>query len=124
MYRFSEQEDKTFQKPQAMFPFTKTYENISVEEFRKLMDEPGTVMIDVRTKQEFDEFHLQGARHIDIFSNDFVDRLRKLDRDKTYLLYCRSGSRSGKACKVMDKLGFENPLNLKGGLIAWSRSQR
>jgi len=107
-----------------MFPFTKTYENISVQEFRELMDQPDTVVIDVRTKDEFNQFHLEGAEHIDIFSNNFVNRLRELDRDKTYLLYCRSGSRSGKACKVMHKLGFENPLNLKGGLMAWSRAQR
>ncbi len=48
--------------------------------------------------------------------------LEKLDRNKKYLLYCRSGKISGKTLKMMNKLGFKEAYNMKGGILAWSKA--
>jgi len=52
----------------------------------------------------------------------FMNEIEKLDREKPYLVYCRSGNRSGKACNMMDQLGFGNTYNLIGGMLAWAGS--
>ena len=48
-----------------------------------------------------------------------IDEVEKLDKSKNYYIYCRSGNRSGQACQIMDKLGFENTYNLMGGFNEW-----
>ena len=65
-----------------------------------------TVVIDVRTPEEFAEQHLDGALNIDIRAADFVQRLESLDRNTPYAVYCRSGNRSAQAVQAMKDLGF------------------
>lgn len=84
-------------------------------------DAPG--IIDIRTPEEYAEGHLPGAANIDFYSSDFGQRLSQLDRQKTWLVYCRSGNRSGKSLKKFKKLGFENVLHLRGGYSAWTRAK-
>lgn len=79
---------------------------------------PDAVIIDVRTPAEFAGGKLPGAKNIDIFSKDFTNQIDKLDKDKTYLLYCRSGNRSGQACNIMAGLGFTKLYNLAGGVMS------
>jgi rhodanese-related sulfurtransferase len=57
---------------------------------------------------------------IDYNSSDFEQQLDGLDKSKTYLVYCRSGNRSGKACHTMLDKGFKQVYNLDGGISAWS----
>jgi len=71
-----------------------------------------SVTLDVRTTEEFEESHLKGAQNIDFLKNDFSDRVEKLDKKRTYKVYCRSGNRSGKALEIMKKLGFTNVENV------------
>ncbi len=78
------------------------------------------MVLDVRTPGEFSEGHLQGARNIDFTSPDFHDRLRSLNRNRTYLVYCRSGNRSSKALEVFRELGFTSVLHMNGGTLAWN----
>lgn len=76
---------------------------------------PGTVfdqVIDVRTAEEFRQDHAPGAVNIDVLDNPFHEKISKLDREKVYAVYCRSGSRSGKAKSIMENLGFKNVINL------------
>lgn len=77
-------------------------------------------VLDVRTPGEFSEGHLQGARNIDFTSPEFRDRVRSLNRNRTYLVYCRSGNRSGKALEVFRELGFASVLHMDGGTLAWN----
>jgi rhodanese-related sulfurtransferase len=70
------------------------------------------VVIDVRTAEEFAEGHLPGARNLDLHRGDFAAAITGLDPGATYLLYCRSGSRSGIAAEMMRQAGFTDVTNL------------
>lgn len=80
---------------------------------------PGFVLLDVRTPAEFAEERIDGSVNLDFQSKSFRDELGKLDREATYLLYCRSGNRSGKALKVMQELGFRDVIHLSAGIVQW-----
>ncbi|MEY4554748.1 MAG: hypothetical protein RL197_1175 [Actinomycetota bacterium] len=75
-----------------------------------------TAVIDVRTPAEFAEGHLEGALNIDVQGMDFASRIQELDVAGTYVIYCRSGNRSGAAIGQMKTLGFTNLTN--GGAVA------
>jgi phage shock protein E len=103
-----------------MFDFLKTkknYENVGGSAFRKLKEEnPSAVLLDVRTADEFKQGAIKGAINIDIMNSAFNQKIAQLNKDKTYLVYCRSGNRSGSACAAMANLGFTKLYNLSGGL--------
>lgn len=67
---------------------------------------PDTVIIDVRTPDEFSAGHVEGALNIDIQSPDFENLILSQPLDGAYLVYCRSGNRSAQAKTRMDALGF------------------
>lgn len=98
---------------------TKKYEDIPSSTFHDLMLQPDTVIIDVRTAGEFAGGKIRGARNLDIMSASFANQVKNLPKDKVYLLYCRSGNRSGQACDIMADLGFEKLKNLSGGIMRW-----
>jgi rhodanese-related sulfurtransferase len=104
-----------------MFSFfgKKKYSNISVADFKLLKKERNTVILDVRGKSELSEGSIPGHRQINVMDGMFRSQIDKLDRSKNYLVYCRSGMRSRRACKIMGKMGFENINNLSGGIMAW-----
>jgi len=79
------------------------------------------VILDVRTPQEYGLCHLNGSINLDFRSPSFRDRLEKLDRDKAYLLYCRTGVRSGRVLQIMRSLGFKGLYNLTKGIEQWQR---
>ncbi len=80
------------------------------------------VILDVRTKKEFEEGHLMNAVNLDFFSKDFGDEVKKLDRSVTYLVYCRSGGRSKKTLNQMAAQGFREAYNMVGGFSLWKKS--
>jgi len=87
---------------------------------RELLDDgTGRVLIDVRTPEEFDEAHLDGALLIDFYRDDFETAVSELDRNQPYVIYCRSGSRSGQARELMAELGFTDVADIDGGILAW-----
>ena len=74
-------------------------------------DKESRMIIDVRTPAEFASGHLDGAVNIDIQSPDFTSRIEGLDRDGSYVVYCRSGNRSGMAMAQMLDMGFTDVSN-------------
>ncbi|MCS7085582.1 MAG: rhodanese-like domain-containing protein [Bacteroidia bacterium] len=70
--------------------------------------------IDVRTPQEYASGHIKGCLHIDVLSKDFDKAVSKLDKNKTYYVYCASGGRSENAVDRMIKLGFTSVYNVGG----------
>ena len=83
-------------------------------------DNPGAVILDVRTPEEFNEGHIAGAVNIDFYAADFADRIAMLDRNQDYVLYCRSGNRSGETAELMTTLEFTAVDEIDGGILAWT----
>lgn len=87
---------------------------VTPKETQQLLAQPGVVLLDVRTPVEFGAGHLKGARNVNFLSTDFADVVAKLDPNATYVLYCASGNRSGKAAALMQEKGFKNVVNAGG----------
>ena len=102
---------------------TQIIEDITPEEAYALIqdnrDNQNFVIIDVRTPEEYASGHVEKAINLDYYSETFKDELNKLDKNKTYLIYCRSGHRSGETLSVMEELGFREAYNMLGGIIQW-----
>ena len=102
---------------------TTTIEDITPQEVFALIQNnqknPDFVIIDVRTPQEFTGERIENATNIDFYSETFRDMLNNLDKNKTYLIYCRSGARSGSTLDIMADLDFKDVNNISGGMIAW-----
>lgn len=79
----------------------------------------GVTVLDVRTPEEFAEGHLDGAQLIDFYSSTFAEQIAALDPDEEYLVYCRSGNRSGQTVALMRELGIDQVWDLDGGVIAY-----
>jgi rhodanese-related sulfurtransferase len=94
--------------------------DLTVSEFSTKVTEAGVITLDVRTPGEFNEGHIEGALLVDFQSGNFENEIASLDKSKTYAVYCRSGSRSGQAVKIMSDAGFTNIYNLDGGVIDWA----
>ncbi len=86
---------------------------------QKNQDNPDFVIVDVRTHEEFIDGHIEDAINIDFRSDSFNGEISRLDTDKTYLIYCRSGNRSRGALEVMIELGFMEVYHLSAGIIGW-----
>lgn len=98
--------------------------HLDVSGFATLAASPSTVLIDVRTRDEFTAGHLRGARNIDFRAADFDARLAALDKAATYAVYCHSGNRSGQALQRMATVGFTQVADLSGGVTAWISAGR
>ncbi len=97
-------------------------ENVNVEEFAKHIE--GAQLLDVRTPGEWNEGIIEGAIMANFYEADFEKALQKLDKDKPVAVYCKSGGRSGQAMEQMNKLGFKEVYNLKGGIGAWNSADK
>lgn len=97
-----------------------SYKNINTEEFELMINESDYVVIDVRTSDEWKSGYIPEAdKFLDFYSGNFNEEINSLDKSKSYILYCRSGNRSAKACEIMSKSGFKNLYNLSGGILKW-----
>lgn len=77
------------------------------------------VLLDVRTPKEFAEGHIEGAVNIDVKSDDFSEQIGKLDKTKTYFIYCKSGVRALDATEKMRKSDFKDAVNFKDGMMTY-----
>ena len=93
-----------------------TIELLSAEEFKSCIEYPQVQLLDVRTPNEFDQGAINKAKNLDFFSHkEFKLGLDRLDKNKPVYVYCQAGGRSGKAAKIMKKMGFVKVYDLKGG---------
>ncbi len=123
------QEEQTEQSPAATQTQHTTQapaqmQNVDVAGFKKLMAQPDVVILDVRTPQEVAQGAIEGAININLYDQDFDQKIEQLDKNKTYLVYCRSGRRSVTASNKMIAKGFTKVYNLLGGYNAWSAASR
>jgi rhodanese-related sulfurtransferase len=93
-----------------------------IEAFKLIKEhgnDPNWIILDVRTPWEFTKEHIEGAENLDFTDPDFNEMLEKLDKEKNYLIYCKSGRRSGKVLEIIKNLGFTQVYNIKGGFEGW-----
>lgn len=94
--------------------------NLDQKHFQELQKtSPDAIVVDVRTQEEYDAWHLPDAIHMDYFGPDLIEQLDGLDKEKPYLIYCRSGRRSVRVCVLMRNSGFKTVYNLDGGIKTW-----
>jgi rhodanese-related sulfurtransferase len=99
----------------------KGFKNINQTQFQNLAKESNTVVIDVRSPSEISEGFIDGAAlFIDYNGNDFESEIDKLDKTKSYIIYCRSGGRSARASELIASKGFKKVYNLEGGISNWT----
>ena len=93
---------------------------ISMKEFKSGILDSDTIVLDVRTEEEFygPLGHIEGAMLIPI--DDLADRLNELDsvKDKTIYVVCRSGNRSNRGKDILNANDF-TAVNIDGGMLAW-----
>jgi rhodanese-related sulfurtransferase len=77
------------------------------------------IILDIRTPEEFDQGIIEGAINIDFYEPTFSSDLDALDKDAHYVVYCRSGNRSGQAMSTFADLGFTNVTEIDGGIANW-----
>ncbi|MBS4007952.1 MAG: rhodanese-like domain-containing protein [Clostridium sp.] len=98
-------------------------EHITVSDAAALIqsnkNEANFVVLDVRTPQEFFGERLENAVNLDYYGLNFRESLSQLDKDKIYLVYCRTGRRSSLALMIMEELGFKEAYNVLGGIVQW-----
>lgn len=91
---------------------------LTVSELKTLKDKSADFqLIDVREVHEV-EICVMGGEHIPM--GDVLDNLDKISKTKQVIIHCRSGARSGAICQALEKEGYTNVYNLKGGIIAWA----
>ncbi len=96
-----------------------SYEQITPARAKEIMDsQDGYIILDVRTQEEFDESHIEGAILIpDYEITNKAESVLK-DKDQLILVYCRSGRRSKLAAEALVELGYTNVKEF-GGIIDW-----
>ena len=98
-----------------------TVKQLNSPEVNQLLKKtPKIVVLDVRTPEEFAQGHLKGAKNIDIRQPDFYSRVDKLDKNQTYLVYCRTNHRSGVAVEYMSQHGFQKLYQMMDGFPGWA----
>ncbi len=89
--------------------------DITAEEFKQKLEQDRGVIVDVRTKDEFNQGHLADTDfQYDFLNGEFHEQLEEMDKETTYYLYCRTGNRSGKAARMMQEKGFKSVYNVGG----------
>jgi|TARA_B100001741_G_scaffold44093_1_gene32105 rhodanese-related sulfurtransferase len=88
---------------------------------QKYNETKNSKIIDVRTLQEFKEIRIPDSENIDFYDpQNFIKKITLLDKEASYFLYCKSGTRSYNSCTIMKDMGFKNVYNLVGGISDWN----
>ena len=92
-------------------------DTVDVNTVAEIMNRDDVVLIDVREQSEYDEAHIPGVTLIPL--GTVPQNLDKIPKDKTVIVTCRSGNRSGQATDFLRENGFDNVHNMDGGINAW-----
>ena len=98
-------------------------DTVSVTEMERLMNEPGYIVVDVRTPEEYDAGHIENTLNLNFESGEFSENIQMFDKDKTYLIHCWTDRRSGLAKEIMDKMDFKT-IVVKGGIEEWKSQNK
>lgn len=98
---------------------TEHFKLLNSAQYKQVISENGVTIIDVRTPEEYQNGHIENAQNINVQSGDFKAKMENFDREKPIYIYCRSGSRSANAGRILEKMGFKEIYDLKGGILSW-----
>ena len=99
------------------------YEILEQDDFKENINKEGRLLFDIRTMEEFNLGHIEGAINIDYYEQKlFLNFFNKIEKSKPIYIYCRSGNRSRKSSEILKKLGFAKVYDLKGGYKNWVKS--
>ena len=87
------------------------------------VNDPNWIILDIRTPWEFAENHIENAKNLDFTDPNLYEMVEKLDIDRTYIIYCKSGRRSIKMLDIMKDLGFTNVYSIIGGFKGWKSTK-
>jgi rhodanese-related sulfurtransferase len=93
---------------------------IDVEELKEALNEEHTIVIDIREYEEYVEGHIPGLPLIPM--SEIIDVIDDFEKDRNYVLVCRSGRRSQETAKFFKMNGIENVKNYAGGMLAWDET--
>ncbi|MDR6121770.1 rhodanese-related sulfurtransferase [Bacillus sp. SLBN-46] len=96
---------------------TEGYRNVSSEEAKKLIDNKKVVVLDVRTPEEYQEGHIPNSKLVPL--QELESSLNELEKEKPYLVVCRSGNRSAQASEILTSNRFSKIYNMTGGMNTW-----
>jgi len=117
IYTLLNKEDTTIKE--SWYSSEANYHNIDIVDAKYTIESnKDIVVIDVRTISEYKSGHISDAISIPLLS--LKQRINELDKEDSIIVYCKGGSRSEEACKILTQNGFENIFNLEGGIDAWS----
>lgn len=95
---------------------------LDAADFAAALKAPETVLLDVRTPEEYSQGHIPGAVNIDVQAPDFASKVAALDPSVPYAVYCRTGNRSQVALDLMAQMGVTDAYHLGGGVGAWQQA--
>jgi phage shock protein E len=93
---------------------------VDVATVRALQDRADVVLLDVREQAEYDAGHIPGVKLIPL--GQVPSRMAEIPKDKTVIVTCRSGNRSGQAADFLRRQGYTNVHNMEGGITAWQQA--
>lgn len=96
-----------------------TVRQVNSHEFKRLVDEQEGLLLDVRTKREFQNGHIENSGNLNYYALDFRKRLLLLPKDKPVYLYCNTGYRSDRAAGFLIRNGYQEVYNLQHGIMEW-----
>jgi len=100
-------------------------QEVSIDQVEDLVKNEGYKLIDLRTTEEVTSLGTIPFSHmIDFKADNFSQRLDKLNKDDGYIIYCKSGGRSGRALKMFNKKGFTNVKEMGEGYDAWAKKYK
>jgi len=97
----------------------KSIQSITVLKARKLILDQSIIIIDVRTKEEYDKGHIKNAIHISRGLLEFEIEQKVQNKNSKLLVYCQVGGRSALAVETLKRMGYKNAYNLSGGYMLW-----
>jgi rhodanese-related sulfurtransferase/glutaredoxin len=102
---------------------TNQVKHVNVQEANMIIEENKSnenfVLLDIRTPEETATGIISGAETLDFYADNFSQEVDKLDKNKTYFIYCRSGNRSAATADIMKLKRFTNIYNMEGGINDW-----
>ena len=96
-----------------------TFKQVNSVEFQKLIEEKNGVLLDVRTRMEFKNGHINNSGNLNFYTLSFSKKLDILPKEQAIYLYCNTGYRSEKTARMLIEKGFEKVYNLQHGIMEW-----